>query len=406
MSRSRDTLEVRYTPSGPSSRRVGWLALDRGRPVFEFAEDWLTTPLPLSPVKFVPRRGLLSGDPRMPYGLPGVFADSLPDAWGERLADRYFLSRGRALDDVSVLDRLTLVGTSGMGALTYHPSEERTAHPAPLDLDALNHEATRVLQGSASDLLPQLIETAGSSGGARPKLLVSLDAHDQLRTDDGSFQDGFTPWIVKLRYTQDGPDAAAVEFAYHQLARHAGIRVPAARLLTTPSDRFFAVERFDRSAGTRIHMLSLSGLLDLPQSYFAAEYGEVGRLIASLCESYAETTEFARRMVFSVLAHNRDDHLKNTALLMDADGTWRLAPAYDLTFMRGPGGEHSMLIAGEGRNPTDAHLHRAGETMGLESSAMRQIIDEVRTALGHWTELADAVGLSSTRRDEIRRAWR
>ena len=176
------------------------------------------------------------------------------------------------------------------------------------------------------------------------------DAYDdQLRTDDGSFQDGFTPWIVKLRYPQDGPDAAAVEFAYHQLARHAGIRVPAARLLTTPSDRFFAVERFDRAAGTRIHMLSLSGLLDLPQIYFAAEYGEVGRLIASLCESYAETTEFARRMVFSVLAHNRDDHLKNTALLMNADGTWRLAPAYDLTFMRGPGGEHSMLVAGEGR---------------------------------------------------------
>jgi serine/threonine-protein kinase HipA len=398
-------LEVQYAPTDAQqghSTHVGSLALDRGHPVFQYSASWLANPKPLAPLTMPPQAGLIHGPARMPDRLHGVFADSLPDAWGHLLADRHFAKIRRRAERVTVLDRLAFVGTRGMGALAWLPPDGEEQESFAPDLDALTAEAERVLRGSASDLLPQLIAAAGASGGARPKVLVGIDGDDNMVANAEPLPDGYTAWLVKLGSSIDGPDAAAVEFAYLQMAKAAGLRVPSARLLSSDSSRYFAIARFDRTpGGHRIHALTASGLTDIPRDHFAVEYGELGSVIAKVCANYAEAHEFARRMAFNVLARNRDDHLKNTALLMAEDGSWRLSPAYDLTLMPGPNGEHSMLVDGEGRTPTSEHLFRAAESMGVDRSPMREIIDQVRSAVGRWNQFADEAALPAARRREI-----
>lgn len=395
-------LEVHYSPQFGARRHVGSLALDRGTPVFEYAAYWLADPLPIAPVTLEPRSGLIAGPNGMPGRLHGVFADSLPDAWGHVLADRHFASVGIARERVTILDRLAFAGSRAMGALVYEPADESELGAFTPDLDDLTDEAERVLSGSATDVLPRLIAAAGSSGGARPKVLVGLGRDASMVANADPLPDGYTSWLVKLGSTRDGPDAAAVEFAYSRMAAAAGIRFGATRLLKGRKARYFATQRFDRGPlATRTHVLTASGLIDVSQDYFAVDYGELGSVIAKVCESYAEAGEFGRRMAFNVLARNRDDHLKNTALLMNTDGSWRLSPAYDLTLMPGPGGEHSMLIAGEGRLPTKTHLMDAAGEMGVEPAQMRRMIEEVAAAVARWDEFADEAEVPAARRAEV-----
>ena len=393
---------MHYSPADGLQAHVGSLALNGGRPLFQFAASWLADWRPLAPLTMTPQTAVIEGPTNMPDRLHGLFADSLPDAWGRLLADRHLAKRRLRRDQVTVLDRLALVGTRGRGALTYHPADGNAHHAFVPDLDALTDEAGRVLEGSASSVLPKLIAAAGASGGARPKILVGLDDRDRMIADADGLPRGYVPYLVKLGSRHDPPEAAAAEFAYLEMARAAGLRVPEGRLLHTARASYFAIARFDRAAGDRrTHMVTASGLTDIPQDYFAVQYGELGSAIARVCESYTEAHEFARRMAFNVLARNRDDHLKNTALLMTSDGSWRLSPAYDLTFSPGPGGEHSMLIDGEGRLPTLAHLMRAAASMGVEQTPMREIVAEVTAAVTRWNDFADEGGLSAARRREI-----
>ena len=396
-------VEVHYSPSHGDKRHVGSLALDRGEAVFQYTGDWLAKPLPLAPLTMPPGPDLIRGPQSMPGRLHGLFADSLPDAWGHVLADRHFAAIGLGRERITPLGRLALAGANGMGALTYSPAIPAGLAPFTPDLDALSDEAERVLSGSASDLLPRLIAAAGTSGGARPKVLIGLNDQSEMIVSADRLPERFEAWLVKLASTRDGPDSAAVEYAYSRMAVAAGLRMPPTRLLTGERGaRHFAIQRFDRTpGGLRVHSLTASGLLDVPADYFAVEYGELGAAIARLCQNYGEAREFARRMVFNVLAHNRDDHLKNTTLLMDEAGAWRLSPAYDLVPMAGPGGEHSMLVGGEGRAPLIANVAAAADAMGVEAAQLRDVVAEVTAATERWDEFADDAGLQADRRREI-----
>jgi len=95
-----------------------------------------------------------------------------------------------------------------------------------------------------------------------------------------------------------------------------------------------------------------------------------------------------RVMVFNVMAHNRDDHVKNFAFIMDDDGQWSLAPAYDLNFAEGPGGEHTMTVADEGRKPTVRHMMRLATEADIPGAEAKTVIDEVRSAVGRWKDFA------------------
>jgi len=303
------------------------------------------------------------------------------------------------------LDRLAWVGDTGIGALGYRPcllEGEETRRI--LDLDRLARESREVLSGAAVDVLPELLRLGGSPHGARPKVLVSLRPADAHVVSTPT-EPGLRPVLVKFRALGDQVDAGPIEFAYHEMARAAGIQVPDAWLLpSAQSGGFFAVERFELADGRRWHVHTLCGLLHADHRLPSLDY--VGALAAvhRLTGDWQQLEQMFRRMVFNVLAHNRDDHTKQVSLRMDRLGCWALAPAYDLTFAEGPGGEHSMAVAGEGR-PGRADLFRVADQAGIARRAAQAILDEVAAAVAGWPERAASAGVGRVTVERIRRQF-
>jgi serine/threonine-protein kinase HipA len=335
----------------------------------------------------------------------GAFNDSLPDGWGLLLMDREFRKRGLDPGTLSPLDRLAYIGTRGMGALTYHPptAAEEDDQRLAIDLAALARQAERVLEGSAEEILPALRIAGGSPAGARPKVLVGLRDDGRIISGASELPEGFRHYLVKFGAQGDPLDIGAVEAAYARMAQAAGIDVPRARLFeTADAGRYFGAERFDRDGDRRVHMHTPGGLLHASHRLPSMEYEGFLRATLILTRDHRQVEEAFRRMVFNVLAHNRDDHVKNFSYLMGRDGAWRLAPAYDLVFSSGPGGQHTMAVAGEAAQPAESDMLRVAEACGLDTRRSREIIGEVRGAVLQWLRLASDAGVSAETARQIK----
>jgi serine/threonine-protein kinase HipA len=398
-------LNVRFTRNPRDWLPVGALAEDRGRVYFEYAAEFLTTGLNLSPFRLPFEPGLFEHTDRQFGPLPGLFDDSLPDGWGLLLMDRHFRSLGRNLAEISPLDRLSWLGTRTMGALTYHPPTDReNTNTSVFDLHDLARQSQEILRGDAVDVLPQLLRAGGSPGGARPKVLVGFDPDtNNLISGEDDLPEGFEHWIVKFATEPDAPDAGAMEYAYSLMAREAGIDMPTTRLFrTSEGDRFFGIKRFDRAGNRRYHVHTFG---DLIQSNFripSADYADLLKATCLLTRNHQDVLRAFRRTVFNVLAHNRDDHVKNFAFLLDdTTGDWTLTPAYDLLYTPGPGGEHTMTLAGEGRNPGRSHVLRLAEQVEVSRREADAIIDEVQAAIACWPAHATEAGLSKASVQQI-----
>jgi len=391
-------LDVRFTRGPGDVVPVGQLAEDRGQVYFEYAAGFLETGLNLSPFHLPFEPELFVHRDREFGALPGLFDDSLPDGWGLLLMDRHLRSLGRDPATSSPLDRLAWLGTRTMGALTYHPPAERTdADVEVFDLHALARHARDVLSGAAVEVLPELLRAGGSPGGARPKVLVGLDpGTGAVRSGEDDLPAGYEHWIVKFPAEADAADTGAVEYAYSLLARDAGIDMPPTRLfVTSAKERFFGVQRFDRRGNQRIHVHTFGNLIQSNFRIPSADYADLLKATSLLTRNHQEVLRAFRRMVFNVLAHNRDDHVKNFAFLLDdATGEWALSPAYDLLHTPGPGGEHTKTLAGEGKRPERSHLLRLAAQAGVSTRQAEAVIEEVRTGVARWLERADQAGVS------------
>ncbi len=401
-----ERLEVRIDIDG-ETRLVGklaWKATER-RAYFEYHRDFLAAPLPLSPFRLPVAFGVKAA-PYEPFeGLHGLFNDSLPDGWGRKLLDRRLQKEGYYYLVLSPLDRLAFVGETGMGALRYIP--ERTfghSSAKEIDLDWLADQAELVQQEiSAADV--DLLQAAqGGSGGVRPKVMVGLNANtNRIVADVGQpLPPGFEQWIVKFRSTEDPREIGAEEFAYSLMARDAGVDIPETRIIATKNGgRYFAAKRFDRTATSRNHIQTASGLLEANHRIPSIEYGTLLKLTHVLTRDARAVRQMFRRMVFNVLARNRDDHAKNHAFLMDPDGLWHPTPAYDLTFSTGPGGEHNLAVAGEGRAPGLLHILKVASDAAISQSEAEAIVDHVRSVVNRWPQFAEVADLSEQRTAEL-----
>lgn len=405
-------LEVLFTRSPGDEMPVGILAEDRGRIYFEYAADFLEAGLNLSPFRLPFEPGLFEHRDREFGPLPGLFDDSLPDGWGLLLMDRHFRSLGRNLAEISPLDRLSWLGTRTMGALTYHPPIDREDTDASVfDLHDLARQSQAIFEGSAVEVLPALLRAGGSPGGARPKVLVGYN-HDtgDVRSGEDDLPEGFEHWIAKFTAKSEEPDAGTIEYAYSLMARDAGINMPPTRLFeTSEGDRFFGIKRFDRGstnspeAGNRRYHVHTFG--NLIQSNFripSADYADLLKVTSLLTRNHQDVLHAFRRMVFNVLTHNRDDHVKNFSYVMDDhSGEWSLSPAYDLLFTPGPGGEHTMTLAGEGQKPGRSHMLRLAERAEVSTREAAAIIEEVRSAVARWPDHASQAGVARAAIDRI-----
>lgn len=399
------------------SRALGVLIQDG--PVTRFALDagFLEQPLPVSPFLLPLSTELITHADRDFDYLPGLLADSLPDGWGRLLQDRTFEHIGRPRVTITAMDRLAMLGAAGMGALTFHPVER--AHDDsdrlwPIDLAALAAQAHRLWEGSAETVLPELRLAGGSPGGARPKILVGLqeDLSGAVTLVAGvtpgmvdgtapALPEGDAPWLVKFAAVADqavlGHDIGALEEAYARMARAAGLEMPPTRLLVAGDGlRHFAVRRFDRhgpGGRGRYHMHTLAGLLHASHRMPSLDYRDVLIATRRLTRDDRMVSEVFRRAVFNVLAHNRDDHTRNLSFLMDATGTWALAPAYDLIFNTGMNGHHMTAVNGESANPTRDDLMAVAIAGGLTKREAGRIFDEVDSAVAAWPHFAAEVDL-------------
>jgi serine/threonine-protein kinase HipA len=377
-------LEVRLEHARGDDDLVGHLVEHRGQVGFEYAASYLNSGRSISPLKLPLQPGLVWAPTQ--GRLHGVFDDALPDGWGMLLMDRHFRRAGVDAPGVGALDRLAYLGARTMGALTFHPpADDRPVITDFLDLQRLADAADQVLEGEASELLPQLQQAGGTPGGARPKVLVALRG-DQMRAGAELPPEGHESWLIKFSGRHEPADTGAVEHVYANLARRAGISMPETRLFSTSTgQRFFGVRRFDRAGSTRLHTHTLAGLLNADFRVPNLDYDHFLRVTAQLTRSHLDVTEAFRRMLFNVLAYNRDDHGKNTSYIMDRDGAWSLAPAYDLTFASGPGGHHTMAIHGETLRPSWRDMLALAHPAGIDERAAVGILEQVRAALHGWT---------------------
>lgn len=355
-------------------RHVGTLALtSAGNVAFQYTDAWLREGYSISPISlplidkvFVPK-----SDPF--DGLFGVFADSLPDGWGRLLVDR--MLRENKIDPLSLntLQRLAIVGESGMGALSYKPVYELKVRNSLLDYDMLANACANILADKPSDDLDELFRLGGSSGGARPKVMTEINGE---------------AWIVKFPSSFDKKNIGQEEFLYNQTAGKCGIKVAEHALLASKQCAgYFASKRFDRKLCAdgficRIHMISVSGLLETSHRIPNLDYNVLMQLTGYMTRSNEDLEQLYRLMCFNVFAHNRDDHSKNFSFLFDeASKKWQFAPAYDLTYSSSLGGEHATTINGNGSNPTEKDLLEVAKNASISQRVAKSIIEEVKVTV-------------------------
>lgn len=345
---------------------VGTLAKTPDRVVaFEYDSEWLNNGFSISPFSlllikkvFIPKYDPFGG-------LFGVFNDSLPDGWGRLLVDRLFLKNKINPNEIDNLNRLAVVQESGMGALTYKPEHRFESGNNISDYDILAQECSKILESQNSENLDEIFNLGGSSGGARPKILTSIDNED---------------WIIKFPSSSDPKNIGEKEYQYSLCAKDCGINMTETRLFPSKiCSGYFGIKRFDRKNGKKVHMVSVSGLLETSHRLPNLDYNTLMKLTLELTRNYQDIEQLFRLMCFNVFAHNRDDHSKNFSFLFDdTKKEWHLSPAYDLTYSFSFNGEHATTINGEGKNPTLDDILAVAKNIGLKEKFAKDIALDIR----------------------------
>lgn len=349
-----DSLKVMY-----HDRLVGRLTMGTNDTcLFQYEKEWLDSGFSISPLKLPLRADLFEADYLPFQGNFGVFEDSMPGGYGEYVLQKELEKRGVNYKALNPLQRLSIVGSSGMGALCYIPDNKITMPRGSVDLDEVQQSALDVLSGKTDENAGRLYVDSGNSGGVRPKMLL---------------QDEGRNWLVKFRHTYDPIASGIIEFMYNQAAKEAGITVPQFKLF---KGRYFGEERFDLSPdGKRIHMVTASGLLNEGINPPKMDYKALLALTGYITQDHIEVEQQFRRMVFNYYAENFDDHARNFSFLY-VDGKWKLSPAYDMTH-DSPLGQHATTV-GYKANPTEEDFIEAGASVQIARQLCTDIIDEVK----------------------------
>lgn len=395
-----NVIHVHYF-TGDKKISVGRLAYKNHKILFEYSQDFLKTGLELSPFKLPLKPGVFVCEDSVFDGLFGVFNDSLPDGWGRLLLDRKLMSLGMNPSDLTPLQRLQYVGLRGMGALSFEPEIEQGAAPLTNDLDIIADETLFFLEHDDEQYIDDLLALNGSSTGARPKILVKL-INDTFTISDNKAASSHNDWIIKFRSSLDPKDIGPIEYGYHLMAKAAGLNVPEAKLFRSKKCAgYFGVRRFDRVGSKFLHMHTASGLLHVDYRIPILDYEILMKATLWLTKDIHECEVQFRNAIFNVLSHNRDDHAKNFSFLMNEKGSWKVSPAYDLTFSSGPAGEHCTTVMREGKNPTLTHFLKLAEIVGINKSNALKIISEVKDATSRWESFANLANVTAKSRDQI-----
>ncbi len=415
---------------------VGALSYDKGTGLcaFQYDPSWVRTAIELSPVK-LPLSDRICQFPtlsRETYrGLPGAFADSLPDDFGNALVDAWLARAGRDKDSFSGLERLLYTGRRGMGAFEYFPSiDTGLESPEIVEMESLIDMAQSVLNHRAelseiltsdksSEALYALFQVGTSAGGARPKAVIGINkARTEIRSGQVDLPEGFEHYLLKFdgvtesfrpkKKLGEPRGFGRMEYAYYRMAKDAGINMSDCELLIDGTRSHFVTRRFDRIGNKRVHYQSLCAMdhadYNLPGHY---SYEELFSLMRSLRLNRAQALELYRRMVFNIVARNHDDHTKNFGFILNEKHRWELSPAFDIAYSYKPGSKwldsHQMSLNGKRDDFTREDLLAPAGKFRKEAE---KIIDEVTEIVSQWPKYAKGAGVLPDFARQIQRTHR
>ena len=403
-------------------RRIGAVSWDRARAVavFQYDANFLSSGIEVSPIVMHVREApyefpALRRETFM--GLPGLLSDALPDRFGNKLIDVWLAETGRRREDFSPVDRLCYIGKRAVGALEFEPVIRNLNGRNEIEIAELVDLADRILKersqlvgkiGSKNDraALGDILNVGTSAGGARAKAVLAWNPKTgEFRSGQVDSKEGFEHWMLKFDGVSGNNDQELVasqgygriEYAYHLMAREAGIEMSDCRLHHEGGRSHFMTRRFDRDEkGRKIHMQSLGALRHFdfhePSAY---AYEQAIQTIVEMKLGMPIVEEQYRRAIFNVVARNQDDHVKNISFLMNRNGDWQLSPAYDVAYA--PSGlwtrDHQMSIAGKRNDFEREDLLKFAASCGLKKSVANRIIGEVVSAVGNWRKTAAEAGI-------------
>lgn len=399
---------------------------------FQYDKDFLTMKKEVSPIR-MPLSEVTYMFPTLPeityHGLPGMIADSLPDKFGNIVIKSFLESQGRSIEDLSVLEKLCYTGKRGMGALEYEPSTDIFGSESKsVDIDALAKLASDILSKKESfhlkqddNMIAQLMECSSSAGGARAKTLIAWnrDTND-IRSGQISAGKGYDYWLLKFGNidnnkdkdsTPDDKEYTKIEYAYYLMALDAGIEMSECRLYTENGTSHFMTKRFDRigSRGDKVHMQSLCAMAHMdynsPRVY---SYEEAFHVMRKLQLPYHDFLQLFSRMVFNHCAKNYDDHTKNISFLMDPTGTWRLSPAYDITYSYSKNSRwtnsHQMLINGKVEDISQDDLLKVASYAKIKQKDALECIERINNTIDKWEVFAEKANMTQYNIERIKNA--
>ncbi len=409
-------------------RTVGAVAPLAGKPgfyEFQYAPEFENSGLELSPLEMKLKAHQRFSFPALAqqtfHGLPGLLADSLPDTFGNALIDEYLSRHGTRAQDITALQRLVYVGRRAMGALEFEPAVTETRSPASvvsLDMAHLVEDARHALRGELRQVAQEILDIGSSAGGARAKAVIGWNpTTDEVVSGQFDLPTGFEHWLLKFDVGVAGvlsnsAGFGRIEYAHYLMASAAGIVMNECRLLEEGGRAHFMTRRFDRRGNEKVHVQTLCGLAHLDfNTPYVHSYEQYLRAVLDLRLGAPALEQAWLRCAFNVAAVNCDDHTKNLAFMLDATGTWDIAPAYDTCFSHNPVAgkwtrQHQMLVRGKGWDITDADLVELADEFDIRRP--REVLARLKGAIGRWPEFAQRAGVPPaevTRIQAFQPAW-
>lgn len=422
-----DTL-LKVTLWGKDVAAVSWNT-DTEYATIEFYESFANLRLDVAPL-IMPLEDILRGDRIFSFpsnrvktfkGLPGILADSLPDDYGNKILDEWFIGKGMSIAEFTPLDRLCYVGKRGMGALEYEPANnDKTLNESSrIEIEQLTELARKVLNQreafqanlqKGDKAVLDILKVGTSAGGAKPKAIIAFNEKTkEVRSGQVKAPKGFSYWLLKFDGVEDiklsdNPQGIGnIEYAYYNMAKACGINMTESKLFHEGNYAHFMTKRFDRTnQGEKLHTQTLCAIahFDRDGRY---SYEQAFQTMRQLHLPYPEMEQMYRRMVFNVIARNHDDHTKNHSFIMDKSGQWKLAPAYDLCYSYSPSGkwtnQHQMSLNNKRDNFANEDLLSVAKKMDIRNG--NEIIQEVVEVVSKWDAYAKDAGVKNNHIKQI-----
>jgi len=346
-------------------------------------------------------------------GLPGLLADILPDRYGNTLINTWLARNGREADSMNPVEMLCFVGRRGMGALEFEPVNPPSADlSTKLEIEGLIEIARDILhnredfnsgfEGDREKALHDIIKIGTSAGGARAKALIAFNERTkEVRSGQADAPNGFSHWIIKFDGVHDSQFGETygygrVEMAYHLMAKDCGIEMTECRLLEEAERAHFMTKRFDRLDNEKIHVQSWCAINHIDfQEVGSNSYEGLFQIMRALVLPYHQAEQLFRRMVFNVIARNCDDHAKNFSFMMNKQGEWQLAPAFDVCHAYRPTSiwvsRQSLTVNGKRDDFKRDDLLEVARRMNIKKAD--QIISEIQEIVTKWPVYAQQAGV-------------